>query len=331
MRSFATFKYGRVGTIRCGDKKMKNAMVLIGIQISRLLLMGVLSLLPFTSVSAQDLPVIGISTIKETVNDRRRNAKGANFQTMLETQMTKVGRFKLIERGRVDEILAEQGLNNEVGDGQTAGGAFNVAGVDYLVYGSITKLGQTKGGMATGQFATASLITEMSVDIKVVDASTGEIRKAETANAKLRTAGAMQTRGFATANSGADPLADVQRLAAKQVAAMIATSIFPIEVVKGGDIVYLNYGTSILDVGDVVTVFRPGEVLIDETTGINLGSEEELLGELEVFETTDKFSKARMTSGSSPSRGDLVRITNKASAKSGNKGKASSEKRGRSI
>jgi hypothetical protein len=72
-------------------------------------------------------------------------------------------------------------------------------------------------------------------------------------------------------------------------------------------------------------------VLIDETTGINLGSEEELLGELEVFETTDKFSKARTTSGSSPARGDLVRITNKASAKSGNKGKASSEKRGRSI
>ena len=105
---------------------------------------------------AQDLPIVGISTIKETVNDSRRYAKGNNFQAMLETQMAKVGRFKLIERSRVDEILAEQGLNNEVGDGQTAGGGFNVAGVDYLVYGSITKLGQTKGGVATGQFATAN-------------------------------------------------------------------------------------------------------------------------------------------------------------------------------
>ena len=108
---------------------------------------------------AQDLPIVGISTIKETVNDSRRYAKGTNFQAMLETQMAKVGRFKLIERSRVDEILAEQGLNNEVGDGQTAGGGFNVAGVDYLVYGSITKLGQTKGGVATGQFATANPVS----------------------------------------------------------------------------------------------------------------------------------------------------------------------------
>lgn len=280
---------------------------------------------------AQDLPIVGISTIKETVNDSMRYAKGNNFQAMLETQMAKVGRFKLIERSRVDEILAEQGLNNEVGDGQTAGGGFNVSGVDYLVYGSITKLGQTKGGVATGQFATANLITEMSVDIRVVDASTGEIRRAETADARVKSAGAMQTKGFGSVNVDADPLADVQRLAAKQVAALIATSIFPIEVVKGGDTVYLNYGTSILDVGDIVTVFRPGEELIDEATGLNLGSEEELIGELEVFETTAKFSKARFSSGSPASRGDLVRIKAKASASSANKGKASQQKRGRSI
>lgn len=283
------------------------------------------------SISAQDLPIVGISTIKETVNDSRRYAKGNNFQAMLETQMAKVGRFKLIERSRVDEILAEQGLNNEVGDGQTAGGGFNVSGVDYLVYGSITKLGQTKGGVATGQFATANLITEMAVDIRVVDASTGEIRRAETAEAKIKSAGAMQTKGFSSVNSDADPLADVQRLAAKQVAALIATSIFPIEVVRGGDTVYLNYGTSILDVGDIVTVFRPGEELIDEATGLNLGAEEELIGELEVFETTAKFSKARFSSGAPASRGDLVRIKTKASASKGNKGQAPQQKRGRSI
>jgi hypothetical protein len=200
-----------------------------------------------------------------------------------------------------------------------------------LVYGSITKLGQTKGGVATGQFATANLITEMSVDIRVVDASTGEIRRAETADARVKSAGAMQTKGFASVNADADPLADVQRLAAKQVAALIATSIFPIEVVKGGDTVYLNYGTSILDVGDIVTVFRPGEELIDEATGLNLGSEEELIGELEVFETTAKFSKASFSSGSPATRGDLVRIKTKASASSGNKGKAPQQKRGRSI
>ncbi len=70
----------------------------------------------------------------------RVNTKSQNFQTMLETQLTKVGRFKIIERNRIDEILGEQGLMNAVGDAATAGGVgdLNVGGVDYLVYGAIT-------------------------------------------------------------------------------------------------------------------------------------------------------------------------------------------------
>jgi hypothetical protein len=284
------------------------------------------------TVTAQDLPIVGISTIKETVNDWNRNAKGANFQAMLETQMAKVGRFKIMERARVDEILAEQGMNNEVGDGRTANGGYNIAGVDYLVYGSITKLGQRKSGMATGQFATASLITEMAVDIKVVDASTGEIRRAETAEAMIKSAGGMATGSFATAKGAGDPLADVQRMAAKKVASLIATSIFPIEVVKGGSVIYLNYGSSILDEGDILAVFQPGEELIDEATGLNLGSEEIFLGKLQVTSTTDKFSKAKLLEGEGPTKGDLVRILEKApEAGSSSNRSAPVEKRGRKI
>lgn len=299
-------------------------------------LIGTLVVLMMQGVSlsstAQDLPIVGISTIKETVNDWNRNAKGENFQAMLETQMAKVGRFKIMERARVDEILAEQGMNNEVGDGRTANGGYNIAGVDYLVYGSITKLGQRKSGMATGQFATASLITEMAVDIKVVDASTGEIRRAETAEAMVKSAGGMATGSFATAKGAGDPLADVQRMAAKKVASLIATSIFPIEVVKGGSVIYLNYGSSILDQGDILAVFQPGEELIDEATGLNLGSEEIFLGKLQVTSTTDKFSKAKLLEGEGPTKGDLVRILEKApEAGSSSNRSAPVEKRGRKI
>jgi len=293
-------------------------------------LIALLAIISNTTL-AQDLPIIGISTIKETVNDRYRNAKGENFQAMLETQMAKVGRFKIMERARVDEILAEQGLNNEVGDGQTAGGGFNVAGVDYLVYGTVTKLGQRKSGMATGQFATASLITEMSVDIKVVDASTGEIRKAETADAMIKSAGGMSTGQFATINGSGDPLSDVQRMAAKKVASLIATSIFPIEVIKPGSVVYLNYGSSILDAGDILDIYEPGEELIDEATGLNLGSEEIYLGRLEVTQSTEKFSKAKLIEGEPPQKGALARINTKASETAGSRGKVSTEKRGRKI
>jgi len=286
------------------------------------------------AIAEPDLPVIGITKIKAPVNDSYRgskvNAKQDNFQTMLETQMAQVGRFKIIERNRVDEILGEQGLNNEFGDGQTAGGGFNVSGVDYLVYGAITKLGQRKKAMATGNFSTASLITEFSADIKVVDASTGEVRKAETVSVEHKSAGGMATGSYASVNGAADPLSDIQRIAAKKVAALIATSIFPIEVVKGGDIIYLNYGSAILDQGDIVNAYRPGEELIDEATGINLGAEEEFEGELEVTQVTAKFSKAKLRSGNPPSKGSLIRIKTKASENSSSNG-TPGQKRGRKI
>ena len=283
--------------------------------------------------SEPDLPVIGVTEIQAPADDpnlfSRVNTKAGNFQVMLETQLMQIGRFKIIERNRVDEILSEQGLNNAVGDGATAGGGFNVAGVDYLVYGSITKFGQSRQDISTGTFNSVKIITEFDADIKVVDASTGELRVAETAGAVLVTGEGVSTGKFETATDAADPLAEVQRLAAKKVAAIIATGIFPIEVVKGGDTIYLNYGEAILDEGDLLKAFKRGEDLIDETTGINLGSEEEEIGIIKIFEVTDKFSKARLESGISPTKGDLVKVLRKGSEKpqAGEPGK----KRGKRI
>jgi|TARA_B110000967_G_C18798545_1_gene517167 hypothetical protein len=292
------------------------------------------SLAATANVAAQDLPVIGITSIKAPVNDNsyfsRKDAKAENFQTMLETQMSQVGRFKIIERNRVDEVLAEQGLNNTVGDGKTAGGGYNVTGIDYLVYGAITKLGSKRKEMSTGSFSTASIITEFSVDIKVVDASTGEVRKAETVSVQSKTASGIRTGSFSSGDGAADPLSDIQRIAAKKVAGLIATSIFPIEVVKGGAVIYLNYGSAILDVGDIVSAYRPGEDLIDEATGINLGSEEELEGDLEITFANTKFSKAKLLTGNQPSKGSIIRIKTKVTENSTAAGKPG-PKRGRKI
>ena len=86
-----------------------------------------------TSAAEPNLPIIGVTEIKAPVDDSywrtRVNTKSENFQTMLETQLTMVGRFRIIERNRIDEILSEQGLNNAVGDGMTASGGYNVGGV----------------------------------------------------------------------------------------------------------------------------------------------------------------------------------------------------------
>lgn len=297
-------------------------------------LLFAIALFGHTPAFGEDLPIIGVTEIKAPVDDphffSRVNTKANNFQVMLETQLLQVGRFKIIERSRIDDVLGEQLLNRELGDSRTAGGGFHVEGVDYLVYGSITKFGQSREDFKTGGFSSSKLITEFAADIRVVDASNGEIRKAETAEVRLETAGGNATRDFSSASGAGDPLAEAQRLAAKKMAAIIATSIFPIEVVRGGDVIYVNYGEAILDVGDTLTAFRPGEELIDERSGVNLGAEEIVIGKIQISEVTDKFSKAELVEGKPPMAGDLLRLSSKAS-ESSDKGGTQGEKRGREI
>ena len=269
-------------------------------------------LLPVTTF-AQDLPVIGITEIHASINSRHwqdyKNSKQTNFQNMLETQLFKTGRFKIIERNRIDEVLAEQGIQ---GSFSGAGTKLQVQAVDYIVYGSITKFGSKKKILSTKNFSQAQLITEFGVDLKVVDAHSGEVRKTENIETIMESGTATGTKGFSTGDTAADPLADIQRVAARKVAAAIAESIFPIEVITFRDsTAYVNYGNALLSVGERLKVIQPGEALVDEKTGLNLGAVEEVIGVIEVTETLEKFSKARLVSGTPPQKGQIARIVGK--------------------
>ena len=298
----------------------------------------IFSLILSGKVFAADLPVIGITEITSGVDVRNyreyKNSKAGNFQTMLETQMVKVGRFKIMERNRLDEVLSEQGLQGEFSD---AGTVMNVGAVDYLVYGSITKFGSKKKEIATKSFATVKVIAEFGIDLKVVDATTGEIRRAETIDVSVETGSGMATNGIQTGDTLADPLSDVQRKAAKQVAAAISESIFPIEVITFREdtnqscCAYLNYGSALLSLGDRLKVVTLGEALIDETTGLDLGSTEKTVGVVEVTEALEKFSKAKIVSGEKPGKGQIARIIKDQTGVNSNRKAPQREKIGRKI
>ena len=295
-------------------------------------------LIPIGKISSADLPVIGITEITSGVDVRNyreyKNSKAGNFQTMLETQMVKVGRFKIMERNRLDEVLGEQGLQGEFSD---AGTAMNIGAIDYLVYGSITKFGTKKKEISTKSFATVKVIAEFGIDLKVVDATTGEIRRAETIDVSLETGSGMATNGIQTGDTLADPLADVQTRAAKQVAAAISESIFPIEVITFREdtnqscCAYLNYGSALLSVGDKLKVVVLGESLIDETTGLDLGSTEKTIGIVQVTEALDKFSKAKVVSGETPGKGQIARILKDKTGIGSNNVQQQRQKIGRKI
>tara|TARA_B100000963_G_scaffold358277_1_gene382523 strand:+ start:87 stop:1019 length:933 start_codon:yes stop_codon:yes gene_type:complete len=276
------------------------------------------------SISAQELPVIAITEIESSVDSSSwldyKNSKSQNFQTMLETQLVQTKRFKIIERNRIDEVLSEQILQGEFSNNNTK---MNVGGVDYIVYGSITKFGSKKKQIQTSGVSVIKLIAEFGVDLKVVDVLTGEIIKAESIDISLETGSGTSTNSFGISDTLADPLSDIQRSAAKSSAALIAESIFPIRLITWEDessncCAYINYGDAIMSQGDIVRVIKQGSVFVDPDTGLKLGSTEKTVSKLEIFEVLPNFSKAKLIEGETPSGGELVRFDVNNSVKSQN-------------
>ena len=104
-------------------------------------------------IFSQNLPIIAVTEIQSSVDSKYwrdyKNSKSNNFQNMLETQLVKVGRFKIMERNRIDEVLSEQALQ-----GEFSGSGPNMAmgAVDYIVYGSVTKFGKKEKVIQTNKF-----------------------------------------------------------------------------------------------------------------------------------------------------------------------------------
>ncbi len=281
------------------------------------------------SAAASDLPVIAVTAIKSSVDERSyrayTNAKAANFQNMLETQLSKINRFRLMERNRVDEVLSEQGLQDVF---TSTGSGLDIEGIDYIVYGAITRLGATERNIRTGNFESVKVVAEFGVDMKLVDVHTGEIRRAENVDLRMETGKSLGTGSFSSSEQDAAPLSTLQRAVARKVAAVITESIFPVKVVavENGE-VYLNYGEAMFERGDSLTVYREGRAFTDPDTGLSLGSARTELGTLLIKGTTDRFSTATVSSGEEPQVGDIATV----SVESSGGGKGQREYLGRKI
>lgn len=247
-------------------------------------------------MSQENLPIVAVSQFEQTFqNDRYRRAAANpdNYEAMLETQLIKVGRFRVYERNKLEQVLREQGLQESLSGNNTQ---IKIDGVDYLVYGAITDMSSEAKEFTSGGFATIKVTNRFGVDIKIVDALSGEIRRAESIVAVVETGSGVATKGFSNVEVDGNGLVEAQRIVAKRSAALLAESIFPIRVVDiYNDEIYLNYGDSILSIGDRLKVIQEGREIIDQDTGLSLGSRQKTLGEIEIVSTEANLSIGKIT------------------------------------
>jgi hypothetical protein len=159
---------------------------------------------------------------------------------------------------------------------------------DYVVLTNIRSFDFAAGGAAARADGATRLMLNMSVDIRIVDVDSGQIKFAMTESVRRRISGGRSVGDYGVA---------IGRGFAKR----IAGSIYPMVVVAARTgAVTLNEGGSNVSVGSKYSLTAAGAEMTDPYTGESLGAEELRIAIIQVESVTDRTSFARLVEGEVP-------------------------------
>ena len=288
--------------------------------IQKMALSALVLLLLAVNSSASNKPVIAVGEITSAVSEFNT----MSIQLAIENALAKTGKYTIMERTRLDSLLQERGLS-AAGITQGDGSLGGFSGVDYLVYGSVSNITVGQKNM----FIVMNCDASLSMNIRVVDVGSGEIRFSENVTIE-------ETVG--TSGTDKDPcygisLASINVLgedASDGIANKMTTAIFPIKVARSvGTEVYLNYGEGTLAKSDILSLKSIGEGFVDPDTGEVLGAEETTTAVIVVSDVRPKYSIGEIVAQVSPvSVGDIAYILEgRSSEKQAKKCQSSTAKR----
>ncbi|MEW6619239.1 MAG: CsgG/HfaB family protein [bacterium] len=256
---------------------------------------------------------------------------GSGMSEMLITALHNTGKSIVLERDNkaFQDMLKEQDLGKaDRIKPETAAKFGEILGAQILIKGAVTEFTQFESIKGVGVFVKGitlgggGVITaQVAVDIRMFDASTGEIIESHRTEQKANTvivAGGVKV-GDVTIG-GVDfhktPLGKATRQAIEDMVGFIEGQLKAkpwegrIVTVKDERLI-INGGIDVgIKTGDKMEVWTIGEELIDPVTGLSLGREEgQKMGTIEVIEVKEKYSVAIITTGTGFKRNDLVKMT----------------------
>jgi curli biogenesis system outer membrane secretion channel CsgG len=241
---------------------------------------------------------------------------GNTATDILITELVKSGKFIVVERDKINKIMEEQKLGESGAiDPATAAKVGRILGLNAIVTGSISQFGVKSEGKDFIVSQSKQQIVECTVDIRVVDAETGQVLLADSGKGIARKASG-KFLGMGNQSKYDETLeGEALRAALVKFVDNIISQVNKrpwscrVAAVEDGS-VYLNAGLeSGLQVGQKLNVFSQGREIKDPTTGLVLGSTEKLIGTLKVASMFgDNGAIANVISGSLPQPGALCRL-----------------------
>jgi curli biogenesis system outer membrane secretion channel CsgG len=254
---------------------------------------------------------------------------GEGMAEMLTTALVETGKFRVLERQQINDVLGEQdlGASGRV-DPATAAKIGKIIGARYLVYGTVNEFDYAKAGEAGGlrikgvRISGGQAKAHIGMDVRIVDAVTSEILFSSRSTAEASSVGFKV--GYSGADFGANvgafkktPLGEATRKAIEDEVVKIVrdfgaeagppptvTWSGTLFVAKDGSLVIKAGKLEGLKSGDILTVFRPktatvgGEVL---TVG------EDKIGKIRLTSVGESASSAEMVQGGDFKTGDIAK------------------------
>ena len=222
------------------------------------------------------------------INNKIYNQESIGFisswQRKLEEGLTQTRKFAMIDKTFKAESENElKNYQNKTYDINEIARLGNMAGADYMVIGILESLQNKTVSVSDKKID----LQEVSIDIRIIDIATGQIKFAKTV---------------------AQP---------KKTVRDILFAIYPIAVIAvNKNTVTLSSGGDFLKKGSSFKVVRLGQDLIDPHTKEKLGREEIDIGEVKLTQINSKTTKAKIISGGEEitqylSSGLLIRPTGK--------------------
>lgn len=262
------------------------------------------------TLSGQQVPVNGIEAI------------------IMDT-MARTGRFSLVERKILGDVLGEQDLGDRVSQ-PSAAQVGQVLGAQYLLQGVVTDYEDktsSVGGGALGAFTRMPAIGGIGIknsegrvgmNFRLVDSQTSEVIYTKQVESIIREGGLLLGGGgFGGGAALGGFFGSYSKTPIGQaVIAAVNKGVFDLAKVVGarpaeGSVVkaesgriWLNVGQGAVAVGDRVELLRKGEALIDPETGISLGTEDTFIGQATISQVQEKFSIASVDGSAQMQRGD---------------------------
>ncbi|MFT6220788.1 MAG: curli biogenesis system outer membrane secretion channel CsgG [Candidatus Endobugula sp.] len=240
---------------------------------------------------------------------------GQGAADILTTELVKATDFDVFERSKLASVLTEQNMANGARfDTATAARIGKLIGVQYIITGAVTEYGQSKSGAGGAGFNLGKQGYFASVDVRIVDANTGQVLFAETGDGKKSSVN-VRVFGIGGGEKWNEKHATASmRLAIKDVAEKLATAELspkqtgPIEILVAdvdGNLITFNQGSGAgLASGDVLTVKRQGKVIKDPSTGNVIRIKYTTVGKVKLTAVEAGYSEGKVMSGANIANGD---------------------------